>query len=322
MRIARARPSPGTCSRCSTRRLDAGQADGVPRDHPPGHPPRHRQPPRHRPAPGRRPGGAAPARPHLRLRPAGRRWPARRSGRAARSAGSRASARAWWSSASASACAFVSAVLLGPRGRVRHRWRAPTRRSAPSAPPWWQLDGDRLAAGKDFGEDGRLRGGVAVLDEARAEPRWPTELADAVVRGARRSSAGPTAAGPSPPFITSTFQQEAGRKLRLSSSMAMRSAQSLYEAGYITYMRTDSTTLSETALAAARAEIAERYGAPVPARRAPALRQEGQERPGGPRGHPPGRRPLPLARAGGPRGRAAPRPRSTSSSGSARSPRR
>ena len=72
--------------------------------------------------------------------------------------------------------------------------------------------------------------------------------------------------------------------------MAMRSAQSLYEAGYITYMRTDSTTLSETALTAARAEIAERYGAPVPARRAPPLRQEGQERPGGARGHPPGRR--------------------------------
>ena len=63
---------------------------------------------------------------------------------------------------------------------------------------------------------------------------------------------------PAAPFITSTFQQEAGRKLRMSSAMAMRAAQSLYEKGYITYMRTDSTTLSETALTAARNEIRSR----------------------------------------------------------------
>ena len=121
-----------------------------------------------------------------------------------------------------------------------------------------ELDGARLAVGKDFGEDGVVRGGVAVLDEARA-----TALAEELpaasfdVRAVERR---PYRRRPSPPFITSTFQQEAGRKLRLSSSMAMRSAQSLYEAGYITYMRTDSTTLSDTALAAARSEIAERYG--------------------------------------------------------------
>ncbi len=60
--------------------------------------------------------------------------------------------------------------------------------------------------------------------------------------------------------MTSTLQQEAGRKLRMSSAQAMRSAQRLYEGGYITYMRTDSITLSETALAAARSQIAERYG--------------------------------------------------------------
>ena len=66
---------------------------------------------------------------------------------------------------------------------------------------------------------------------------------------------------PAAPFMTSTFQQEAGRKLRLSSAMAMRAAQSLYEKGYITYMRTDSTTLSDTALRAARAAVSERYGA-------------------------------------------------------------
>ncbi len=120
------------------------------------------------------------------------------------------------------------------------------------------LDGLRLASGKDFGEDGRARGEVAVLDQARAEALAAEAVAaDFSVRSVERR---PYRRRPSPPFITSTFQQEAGRKLRLSSSMAMRSAQSLYEAGYITYMRTDSTTLSDTALAAARAEIAQRYG--------------------------------------------------------------
>jgi len=122
-----------------------------------------------------------------------------------------------------------------------------------------QLDGRRLATGKDFGEDGALRGEVALLDQASASG-LAQDLggADFSVRRVERK---PYRRRPAAPFITSTFQQEAGRKLRLSSSMAMRSAQSLYEAGYITYMRTDSTTLSDTALAAARREIAERYGA-------------------------------------------------------------
>jgi len=123
-----------------------------------------------------------------------------------------------------------------------------------------QVDGSRIASGKDFGPDGNVaKAGVVVLDEA-AVTTLATELraADFAVRSVERK---PYRRRPSPPFITSTFQQEAGRKLRLSASMAMRSAQSLYEAGYITYMRTDSTTLSETALNAARNEIRERYGA-------------------------------------------------------------
>ncbi len=123
-----------------------------------------------------------------------------------------------------------------------------------------QLDGARLASGKDFGETGQVsKAGVVVLDAAAAMA-LATELRDAsfAVRSVERK---PYRRRPSPPFITSTFQQEAGRKLRLSATMAMRSAQSLYEAGYITYMRTDSTTLSETALTAARTEIAQRYGA-------------------------------------------------------------
>jgi len=122
-----------------------------------------------------------------------------------------------------------------------------------------QLDGSRLATGKDFGETGQVsKAGVVVLDEQSATA-LAAELREATfaVRSVERK---PYRRRPSPPFITSTFQQEAGRKLRLSASMAMRSAQSLYEAGYITYMRTDSTTLSDTALTAARREIAERYG--------------------------------------------------------------
>jgi DNA topoisomerase I len=75
------------------------------------------------------------------------------------------------------------------------------------------------------------------------------------------SEAKPYRRRPAAPFITSTFQQEAGRKLRMSASVAMRTAQALYEKGYITYMRTDSTTLSATALTAARAAVTDRFGA-------------------------------------------------------------
>ena len=66
---------------------------------------------------------------------------------------------------------------------------------------------------------------------------------------------------PAPPFMTSTLQQEASRKLRFTAQTTMRVAQRLYERGYITYMRTDSTTLSETALTAARTQARELYGA-------------------------------------------------------------
>jgi len=124
-----------------------------------------------------------------------------------------------------------------------------------------QLDGAKLASGKDFGDDGVLRGAAVALDQPRAAALATALAADDIAFGVRSVERKPYRRRPSAPFITSTFQQEAGRKLRLSASMAMRSAQSLYEAGYITYMRTDSTTLSDTALRAARREITERYGA-------------------------------------------------------------
>jgi len=122
------------------------------------------------------------------------------------------------------------------------------------------LDGQRVATGRDFGDDGALRpaSGALVLDEARTGA-LATGLgaADFAVRSVERR---PYRRSPYPPFMTSTLQQEAARKLRLTSATAMRVAQRLYESGYITYMRTDSTTLSETALAAARESARRLYG--------------------------------------------------------------
>jgi DNA topoisomerase-1 len=123
-----------------------------------------------------------------------------------------------------------------------------------------ELAGQRLATGKDFGADGALGAGSAVvlLDEAAA-----VQVRDALtdrpvsVRSVERK---PYTRRPAPPFMTSTLQQEAGRKLRLSSAQTMSTAQRLYENGFITYMRTDSTTLSDTALQAARSQILEKYG--------------------------------------------------------------
>jgi DNA topoisomerase I len=121
------------------------------------------------------------------------------------------------------------------------------------------VDGQRIATGKDFDEDGKLeRKDALVLSEQRAN-ELVTALGDAsfVVKSVEQK---PNRRSPAPPFMTSTLQQEASRKLRFSSARTMRAAQDLYEAGYITYMRTDSTTLSDTALSAARSLIKELYG--------------------------------------------------------------
>ena len=122
------------------------------------------------------------------------------------------------------------------------------------------VDGVRVATGRDFGPDGRLTNpGVVALDETAARS-LSDALADAAFavrsvdeKAYRRS--------PAAPFMTSTLQQEASRKLRFSSQTTMRVAQRLYENGYITYMRTDSTTLSESAIAAARGTAREIFGA-------------------------------------------------------------
>lgn len=120
------------------------------------------------------------------------------------------------------------------------------------------VDGKRVATGRDFGPDGKTKNDVVVLDAPQAGAlATALQSADFSVESVESK---PYRRRPAPPFMTSTFQQEASRKLRFSSAQAMRVAQSLYEKGYITYMRTDSTTLSDSAITAARAFIAERYG--------------------------------------------------------------
>jgi DNA topoisomerase-1 len=165
----------------------------------------------------------------------------------------------------------VATRIVVERERARMRFRSAT---------WWDLeatvqapgadgpfsavstaiDGVALATGRDFDESGQLasRGPVRTLDEAAARTLAegltgrPLVVRSVTERPLRRT--------PPAPFLTSTLQQEAGRKLRFSSRRTMQVAQSLYESGWITYMRTDSTTLSDEALAAARRQIAERYG--------------------------------------------------------------
>ena len=122
------------------------------------------------------------------------------------------------------------------------------------------VDGQRVATGRDFADDGNLTNDKVVhLDEQRATGiAYATRAADVAVTSVSEK---PYRRSPAAPFITSTLQQEASRKLRLSSKNAMRVAQRLYEGGYITYMRTDSTTLSESAITAARQQARDLYGA-------------------------------------------------------------
>jgi DNA topoisomerase I len=123
------------------------------------------------------------------------------------------------------------------------------------------VDGSRVATGRDFGDDGVLKGSnVVQLDEPGANLIANAVMDDATVKVSDVAEK-PYTRRPYAPFTTSTLQQEASRKLRLSSKNAMRVAQRLYENGYITYMRTDSTTLSEAALTAARSQAREMYGA-------------------------------------------------------------
>ena len=125
------------------------------------------------------------------------------------------------------------------------------------------LGGCRLAGSKDFGADGKLTAAgakdrVVQLDEAKASAiAQALEFATFTVASMETK---PYRRRPVPPFTTSTLQQTAGNRLGMSSRQTMRAAQGLYENGYITYMRTDSVTLSQEAIAAAREAVVKHFG--------------------------------------------------------------
>jgi DNA topoisomerase-1 len=122
------------------------------------------------------------------------------------------------------------------------------------------VDRRKVAQGRDFARNGTLQAADAVQLDEQAARGLATALEDAAfeVRSVERK---PYTRRPAAPFMTSTLQQEASRKLRLGAQETMRIAQRLYENGHITYMRTDSTSLAETAIVAARDQARELYGA-------------------------------------------------------------
>jgi len=129
------------------------------------------------------------------------------------------------------------------------------------------VDGERLATGKDFDDSAKLRqaagqaagktGIMHLLEPVARELAKGLEGSDVRIASIERK---PTRRSPAAPFMTSTLQQESGRKLRYSAKQTMGAAQKLYEGGFITYMRTDSTVLSEAAVQSARAQIGRLYG--------------------------------------------------------------
>ena len=125
------------------------------------------------------------------------------------------------------------------------------------------VDGQKITQGRDFTDEGTLkpRTKARILGQQDAEElaaKLSGEAKDRLSVTALETK--PYSRRPAAPFTTSTLQQEAGRKLRMSARQAMRTAQSLYENGYITYMRTDSPVLSSEALSAARRQVGELYG--------------------------------------------------------------
>ena len=160
-------------------------------------------------------------------------------------------------------------IVERERERIRFRpaeyWDLLARLEKPGESPSFEArlveyQGKRIATGKDFDpESGALKADTALqlnadqaenLQQDIREKAWTVETITS-----RDSSSKPAV-----PFITSTLQQEGNRKLGLSARETMRTAQRLYEEGFITYMRTDSPTLSSEAITAARSQISELYG--------------------------------------------------------------
>ena len=164
----------------------------------------------------------------------------------------------------------VAVRLLVQRERQRRAFRSGSywdlkaaleQEGAPFEAKLTHLAGERVAGGSDFDENtGALKAGskARLLEEKEALAlRAEVEQAPWRVTAVEEK---PSVRRPVPPFTTSTLQQEANRKLRLSARETMRTAQGLYERGFITYMRTDSVHLSDQAIQAARSCVAGRYG--------------------------------------------------------------
>ncbi|MFF2821050.1 type I DNA topoisomerase [Kitasatospora cineracea] len=123
------------------------------------------------------------------------------------------------------------------------------------------VDGKRVATGRDFGPDGRLKSAATTLHLDEQAARALAAALQQTAFSVRSVESKPYRRSPYAPFRTTTLQQEASRKLGFGAKRTMQVAQKLYENGFITYMRTDSTTLSETAVTAARAQVTQLYGA-------------------------------------------------------------
>ena len=123
------------------------------------------------------------------------------------------------------------------------------------------VDGKRIATGDSFNDLGQLTSDVMLLDREAAYALAGAISNPAVKVSVASVESKPSTRRPAAPFTTSTLQQEASRKLRMSAKQTMDTAQSLYQDGHITYMRTDSPTLSSQAIAAARKQAAEMFGA-------------------------------------------------------------
>ncbi|HUI04855.1 MAG TPA: type I DNA topoisomerase [Acidimicrobiales bacterium] len=163
----------------------------------------------------------------------------------------------------------VATRMIVERERARMRFRAAS---------WWDVEGQFEADGQGFGATLVAVGGSAVATGRDFDETGGLSRPDAVLLGeadatrlaqglagqpftVRSVSEKPYRRSPAPPFMTSTLQQEASRKLRFGAQRTMQVAQRLYEQGWITYMRTDSTTLSDEALGAARTQASALYGA-------------------------------------------------------------
>ncbi|GLZ52921.1 DNA topoisomerase 1 [Actinomycetospora sp. NBRC 106378] len=156
--------------------------------------------------------------------------------------------------------AFVSAGYWGIDAQLNTGKKAETGNTSTFKASLTKVGDRRVATGRDFDARGQLKSdAVTRLDEASA--RRLAEALGASDYTVAEVEEKPYTRKPYAPFMTSTLQQEGGRKLRFSSERTMRTAQRLYENGYITYMRTDSTTLSETAINAARSQARDLYGA-------------------------------------------------------------